>query len=287
MSPVLIGLFGVLIVCFAQAFALPLIRKIKLSSEWLLVIRGSVTLVLACLGLLITNSPILTPNWWLTPAAISFGLAALCLFRAVKAWGGARSLVVVAVTPIINLAFHRNESNATSFIALVGMFVGICLALEPWRKGSNFSVTGLWWSLFGTCFNALFYEASTGVNSPPIVPTVTVCFCQGLAVAFVGLIGAKLLKQNSQATEQVAISPWLLLAFGAIGGFAYFWGNQLAFANLSTVSSSILLQLEVVIVAVAEAIIDPKMRLNSRQWIGTIITLAATAYLAIQLAGAQ
>ncbi len=285
MSPVW-GLIGVLIVCLSQAFALPLINRLDLSADRLLVTRGVVTLTLACLAIVITSNPIIVPNWWLVPAAISFGFAALCLFKAVKAWGAARSLVVVAVTPVLNLLFHRSDLNPLTVAVLAAMLIGVTLALDPWRKGSGFSASGLIWSLVGTGLNALFYEASAGVHLEPAVPTITVCFWQGLAVAVVALVRLGYAQAQGRGEKKKLPSILLLIAFGAIGGFGYFVGNQMAFANLPTVACSILLQFEVVTVAAAEALIDPTKRLSARQWLGAVITLAATAYLAIQLAQA-
>ena len=151
-----LGLLGILGIWLTAGVCLPLVGVFKDSTvepEQLMVVRGVVTALLAACFAgfhLQVHLPSLL-------AALSFALACLGLFKGVVTWGASRTIVVITATPAVNLLLHPSRMTSNDPFVFLFILMGVCMATDP--RGLN-DRRGLWWSIFGTAMNGLFYEFS-------------------------------------------------------------------------------------------------------------------------------
>ncbi len=266
----LLGIFGVWI----TSAALPMINSGVLkqfSPEQLLAARGvlSAVVVFAVLRGRIFG---VGGNTYIMAVLVSG--AALGLYKGIRIWGGAPTIMVITATPVLNHLFGLiigRKTRSSEMLGMLAVVSGVVLAL--FEQELRFNWLGFFWSLFGTFMNAVFYEFISLSKAEPFQKTFWGC----LAMGGLGLA--------SSGTFDVPVSTSMFLAvlvFALVGGFLYWWSNMVAFdkRNLPLQTASILAQGETITVILVSTLIIGERHLSMIQWAGVTLALSGAVYLA-------
>lgn len=291
---ILVGLYGVVLICLSQGIALPAVKRLEddCSAGQLLVIRGVTTVLITLIIIQVTGGTILPANAWVIGMAVTFSLAALGLYKAIQIWDGSLAITIVTATPVVNFIFalfRGKNIEPIGVVSLILLLAGVAIALKAWEwdKNSVHSVRGIMWIIFGTVMNGLFYEClslaqtkSSGGTSSMFFNALPLAFWQGIAVSLIGVATARNARWTIVRTKP-GLWPKLIL-FGLLAGFVYFIGNILTFGNIELVYASILVQIETPFVIMMMNVIVPKdkrLKLTLIQYCGIAIALTAGTYL--------
>ncbi len=267
----LLGIFGVWI----TSAALPMINSGVLkqfSPEQLLAARGvlSAVVVFAVLRGRIFG---VGGNTYIMAVLVSG--AALGLYKGIRIWGGAPTIMVITATPVLNHLFGLiigRKTRSSEMLGMLAVVSGVVLAL--FEQELRFNWLGFFWSLFGTFMNAVFYEFISLSKAEPFQKTFWGC----LAMGGLGLA--------SSGTFDVPVSTSMFLAvlvFALVGGFLYWWSNMVAFdkRNLPLQTASILAQGETItVIILVSTLIIGERHLSMIQWAGVTLALSGAVYLA-------
>lgn len=313
-----IGLFGVVLVCLSQAIALPLVKIFDVPTGQMLIMRGLVSATVTWIILLIVGHDVWQGWNWLTVAAGGcFSVAALSLYKAIKAWDVSLVITLIAATPLVNVVMavvNHKPVSVPALLTLPFLLYGIATACirgsedhdvvctgsarrsakRKRLRSKQYRKWGMFWCSLGVLFNGLYYEALaesqwTHIRSPILterfIQLLPLAFWQAVAVAliggFVSLTESWKGIRNGGPRTIVGLTCWAFFA-----GFVYFIGNILAFQGISRQVASVLLQLETPAVIVAGVILLPREkqeRKSIRQWVGVIIALVSGAVLSLSL----
>ena len=296
----MIGLAGVLIVCLSQGVALPLRKKYDyVHTGQMLMMRGGVSALLAAIFMFGSgHSPNGELSWLTFTVGLTFGLAAVGLYQAIKFWDTSLVITVVAATPVVNVLAAVVRGEAFSIPAVITfpfLLTGVVLAVEPWRRRSEeekerFNLkAGLFWAIWGVIWNGLYYEAlaqsqwnrEVTVFQDRLASMLPLAFWQAVAVGTIG--GVMSVNEDWGAFQRGGKKLFMVLTgWAVLAGFAYFLGNILAFQGIPRQMASVLLQLETpTVIAMAVVLLPPhkRQKLSPLQWAGVSLGLMSGAIL--------
>jgi hypothetical protein len=290
----LLGLFGVALVCLTQAMIFPFVKRWDYSAGQFLVFRGAVSALIAGAVVVLTGGKFGSLSVPTLAVMLTFGVAAVALYKAAKAWDVKLVITMIASTPIVNflVAFLSGEKIAVeAFASFVLLLAGLVIALRLWEVKGAESRAGIAWSLLGILANGLYYEALDWVPTDASVDTteaffsaMPLAFWQAAGVSVVGLLMSMRddWKPVAKVDTVLKLTIWAFLA-----GFLYFVGNIFAVNGMPTEVASVLLQLEIPAVIVASQLLLPEnlkgKSFSATQWVGVSVALLAGAYLGITL----
>ncbi|TSC64966.1 MAG: hypothetical protein G01um101477_655 [Candidatus Doudnabacteria bacterium Gr01-1014_77] len=269
----LLGIFGV----WLTSASLPMINSGMLkqfSPEELLTARGVLSAVLV---LVILRGKVLVSDRGTYLMALFVSGAALGLYKGIRIWGAAPTIMVVTATPLVNFVIGKIRGRAIQRAEIPGtlmIMLGVLTVL--FKQGSSFSWLGLYWSIFGTIMNGIFYELIPLSKATQFQKTFWNCVAIGVVAALVsGTNPAKLF----MVTPATGLG---LVLFALIGGFLYWWSNMIAFdkENLPVQAASVLAQGETITVILVSMYLVGEQHLSMIQWFGVALALYGTWYLA-------
>ncbi len=263
-----LGIFGVLGIWLTAGLSLPFVNVLNMfTPEQLMVFRGFLTAGMALIGL---RGIVGRVDRYTYLIALTLPFATLGLFEGIRHWGAGPTIIVITVTPLVNLfigIFLGRRVSWASVFGLVLVLGGVMMA----RWGGHFQWAGFAWTLFGTIMNGVLYELFARAKATPLQK----CFwaCMGM-----GTLGLVLSAHTSWTPIMQPKLAGLILGFAFVGGFLYWIANLLAFENLPTTEASVLAQGETPAVIIGAGILLGE-HLDLIQWIGVAIALCGVWYL--------
>ncbi len=268
-------MLSVLGIYATAGIALPFVNVLKdFKTSELMLVRGGITVLF--IGLFL-NKKIVRPNKGIIGFSILFALANFSLYNGIRAWGANPTIVIVTMTPFVNIMarwWKERQVNTAALVSLVILLFGVIMALEPWNV--VVSPVGVFWSVAATLLAGAGFEVlSTTKKINPnargfwlstvvLVVGATVCTVQG-SLPFTSM--------------SISLSKALVItAFGLIGGFLYFMANIIAFDHLDTEVASVLAMGETPAVILGAGILLNE-QMSAVQWLGVLIALGATVLL--------
>ena len=269
------GLLGIFLICITMAM-MPLAELLSLTPYQLLVVRGVPAIFFGCLfGIFDNKNRMGLPDRYTLLSGITFCLACIGLFNAIRAWGINLSAVLLDMGVLVNfiLAIKRGEKltplNTGCFVfAIIGSFI----AMRGWNT-TGISITGLLWSILALSMNGLFVE----FNSKATQGSYTKICWWGILLTFTGVLFS--INDNVNWSKfPVSIA----LLFGVATGAINFFGVILAGKNLKPVWMGTL------VMAVTPSILLGswfilKKSLGIDQLFGVLLMLGVSGYLGYQL----
>lgn len=266
------GVLAALGISFTAAIALPLVNIFKeLTTPELMIVRGGVTAIIVLVTLW---QRVTKPSKRVIGFSLLFSMATLALYAGIRAWGASPTLVVLTLTPVVNIAakLWRGQSvDNRVYACLLFLVIGVTVALNPWH--ASFDTDGLFLSVAATVLAGLGFEVlSTEKGIDPYNKSFW------LAVVTIGLgtvtsftSGHIPFMQETWSINRVLA----LIGFGATGGFLYYLANIIAFERLKTEVASTLAMAETPAVIVGAWLMLGE-KLSVIQWIGVLLALGAT-----------
>lgn len=269
------GVIAALMISVTAAIALPLVNVFDaMKIGELMIIRGGVSAVLIAV---ILFSHLARPSWRVLVFSILFSVATLFLYIAIRAWSPGPSLVVITLTPVVNIVAKLLRGKVVHrrvYLAMIGLLIGVMIALNPWQ--ANFDLIGFVMSLLAMLLAGLGMEVLAGekgvdpYNKSFWLAILTVCIG---CLASVGDGQMPLL-----ALEWTSSNTLALVGFGVVGGFLYYLANIIAVEELETEVATTLAMAETPAVIISSwFMLGDKLSLV--QWVGVSIALAAAASL--------
>lgn len=259
------GLLGVLGIWLTAGLALPFVNVLTMfTPTQLMACRGFLTALMALVAL---RGVLRRVDIYTYLLALTLPFATLGLFEGIRHWGAGPTIIIIAATPLVNVAIGMllgRKISTASIIGLVLVFGGVVLA----RRGGHFQWGGFAWTLFGTLMNGVLYEFFARAKAAPFQK----CFWASMGMGLLGLILSTHVSWAPILEPRVA---FLVLGFAFVGGFLYWIANLAAFENLPTTEASILAQGE-----------TPAVLLGAFLLLGERLTLTQGIGVAIALYGA-
>lgn len=258
------------------AFSLPLVNIFaELGPAELMLTRGFITAL--SMGAMFRKR-ITAPSKNLIAFSIIFSAATLALYSGIRIWGASPTLVVITLTPAVNIGYKMmcgirvSDRVLASFALLV---IGVTIALEPWRTA--FNVAGLGVSLLGALLAGVSYEV---LKRGGEIDKFHRTFWLGSVTAATGLMmtvpaGAIPFAALDRNPGHIA----LLVLFGMVGGTLYYLSNIVVVDKNRTEVAATIAMMETPAVVVASGGILGEVT-TSFQWGGIILALLAGSALA-------
>lgn len=269
----LLGLFGVMGVWLTAGLALPFVNVLDMfTPAQLMVFRGFLTAGMALIGL---RGVVGSVDKYTYLIALTLPFATLGLFEGIRHWGAGPTIIIIAATPLVNLAigaFLGRRISPASIVGLTLVLGGVVIA----RWGGHFQWAGFAWTLFGTIMNGILYEFFARAKASSLQK----CFYACMGMGTLGLI------LSTGASWSAIMEPKLalfVLGFAFVGGFLYWIANLIAFENLPTTEASVLVQGETPAVIFGASIMLGE-HLTLVQWAGVAISLYGAGHLSRWLA---
>jgi len=266
------GVVAALMISVTAAIALPLVNVFEtMKIGELMVVRGGVSAVLIAIFLF---SHLSRPSWRILLFSSMFSLATLFLYYGIRAWGPGPSLVVITLTPIVNILakFLRGKTvERRVYFSMTGLLLGVMIALNPWQ--ANFDRTGLTLSVIAMLLAGVAMEVLAGKKG---VDAYNKSFWIAVITTFIGCLASAVMGQ--MPFVEVEWTLWhtlILLGFGVIGGFCYYLANVVAVEELETEVASTIAMAETPAVIVSSWLMLGDT-LTWIQWGGVLIALFAT-----------
>lgn len=266
------GVLAALGISLTAAIALPLVNIFKeLTTPELMIVRGGVTAVIV---LVLLWRHVTKPSKHMISFSLLFSMATLALYAGIRAWGASPTLVVLTLTPFVNIAakLWRGQSVAPRVnVCLLFLVLGVTVVLNPWE--ASFDTTGLFLSVAATVLAGLGFEVLSAEKG---IDPYNKSFW--LAVVTIGLGTVTSLTSGHMPFmhESWTISRVLaLIGFGATGGFLYYLANIVAFERLKTEVASTLAMAETPAVIIGAWLMLGET-LSVIQWSGVLLALGAT-----------
>lgn len=270
----LVGLVAVVGVWLTAGLALPMVNVLKqFSPEQLLTARGFLT---ALMAFVLAKGKVTNVDKWTWYIALVIPFASLGLFKGVREWGAAPTIIIVTATPLVNFLLTVLLGKKVSKETILALFLvlgGVIVA----RWGGGFQALGFAWAVFGTVCNGILYELFARAKSTPFQR----CFWACMGIGIVGLVGSY--HSNWVHVTQDPLLPVLLVGFAFVGGFLYWLANLYAFENLDKDAASVLAQGETPVVILFAGLMLGE-HLTLVQWLGVFIALYGAWYLSRRLA---
>lgn len=277
------GLLGALGIWVTAGIAAPLVKLItlkqELSVEQVMTFRGFIT---ALIAFILCKGKIMGVGKYTYLLAIALPLATLGIFKGVENWDVGPTFIIIAMTPLVNLAigpFMKRKIVPGAILGFILMFCGVVTAL--W--GKDFQWSGFGWSVFGAVMCGFTIECIKLAMAASENP-MKMCFWAHNGMGLLGLI----LSVGSVWTPVIQPKIGLyVLANAAIGGFLYWISNMKLFGSkIDTSVASILAQGETpAIIIGAYYILSEELTLN--KCIGVTITFLGAGFLASRAAKAD
>lgn len=270
-----VGVLAALGISVTAAIALPLVNVFKsMEPSELMVVRGGVTAILVALVL---TRHVGKPSKRMLIFSLLFSLATLALYAGIRAWGASPTLVVLATTPIVNIAaklLRGYSVDGRVYACLAGLLLGVMIALNPWQ--ADFDLWGFALSVAATVLAGIGFEVLAGQKG---IDPYNKSFWLAVVTVAVGTL-ATLANGHLPFAQETWSAPHALalVGFGITGGFAYYLANIVAFEKLKTEVASTLAMAETPAVIVGAWLMLGEA-LTLIQWIGVLIALGATGAL--------
>lgn len=273
----LLGIFGVWI----TSGALPMINSGVLkqfSPEQLLAARGVLSAVVV---FAVLRGRVFGVGIYTYIMAVLVSGAALGLYKGIRIWGGAPTIMIITATPILNHLigmFIGRKTRPHEMIGMIMVISGVVVSL--FQPGLTFNWLGFGWSVFGALMNAVFYEFISLSKAEPFQKTFWGCLAMGT-------LGLSSSEPANLPSDPAVVGA--LVAFALVGGFLYWWSNMIAFdkKNLPLQAASILAQGETITVILVSSFVIGEKHLSVIQWAGVAVALLGAVYLARNMGSAK
>ncbi|NQV89974.1 EamA family transporter [Candidatus Uhrbacteria bacterium] len=266
------GIIAACMISVTAAIALPFVNVLEVMKvEELMIVRGGVTSIMVALLL---SSHVSRPSWRILQFSTLFSLATLCLFYAIRAWGPGPSLVVITLTPIVNIVaklLRGKNVERRVYFAMTGLLVGVMIALNPWQ--ASFDLEGFALSMLAMLLAGFGMEVMAGKKG---IDAYNKTFWLALVTTLIGCLASVSTGQIPFVT--VVWTFWHALAlvgFGVVGGFCYYLANIIAVEELETEVATTIAMAETPAVIVSSWLMLGDT-LTYTQWSGVLIALLAT-----------
>lgn len=269
------GIIAALSISITAAISLPLVNVFKtLTPSELMMVRGGVTCAIVAA---IFFQRIRLPSKQMINCSFLFSFATLTFYSSIRQWGASPTLVVVTITPMVNVLAKRLRGHGVDdhvYLCLTGLIAGVMIALNPWQ--ASFDLHGILYSLGAVVFVGIGFELLAKEKG---IDPYNKTFWIAMATIGTGLIATLWNGHLPFTTESWNLSQTLALTgFGIVGGFFYYVAYIIAFENLKTEVASTLAMAETPAVIVgAWLMLGETMTLI--QWIGVLIALGSTLIL--------
>ena len=277
-----IGLIAIAASCVAGALTIPLVKSLRhqFSAEDLLLVRS---LFSGLLAFAIVGRRVWYSDWRLKLSGLIIGLSSISFYRAVQVWDVNPVMVILASAPIVNVVLAYIEGKHVGRIALSSfflLFLGIVIALDPWRHEINLS--GLGWAIISAIASGAGFELWGRCKSEARISEKVFWLALALTLVTVAIIVGT---QKPIHFGKYIDHRWLgsLTVFGVLGGIVYINCSIVPFSKvgkINTAVASVLMQ-----VLTPCTIIGCYFLLGERQsfvqWVGVAVALSGAAILSV------
>ncbi len=265
--------FGIAV---TAALSLPLVNIFtELSIAELMLTRGLITAL--SMGIMFRKR-IGAPSKYLIAFSVIFAAATLALYSGIRIWGASPTLVVITLTPVVNIGYKMirgirvTDRVLTSFVILL---IGVTVALEPWRTA--FNVAGLGVSLLGAVLAGISFEV---LKKGGEIDKFHRTFWLGSVTAVAGfMMTVSVGTIPFAALERTAGHVALLVLFGLVGGTLYYLSNIVVVDKNRTEAAATIAMMETPAVVVASGGMLGEVT-SGLQWSGIVLALMAGSALA-------
>lgn len=264
-----IGLLGVLGVWVISAATLSWLTKLHdFTAEELIFWRGSVTLLGVCI---FYRKEIGWPDRFMPGYAIGIAFAALGAYKSIRSWGVNPTIIIMSMTPVVNIIialFLRHQIPRFAFAGFFVMLAGILFSLrqDQWHSGLNSS--GLLWSIIATI--------GCGVGNECLGHTKNSQKNQlawlGIGMALISLVDLCISGKGLPEFHVHTDNCLYLALFSLSVGWFYLQAYIMGFTHLNKIVASVLVQGETPAVILVAGIFTNE-RMLSLQWLGICIVI--------------
>lgn len=280
----IVGFSAIIVVWVTSAITVPLIKTLKseFSSEELLIIRS---LFGASVALIALRGNMRADRMTIAAGTV-VSLSSIAFYRAVQIWNVNPCMVIMAALPVINVVIAIYEGRKVSALviwSMLGIIVGVAIALEPWRQSMNSAA--ICYMVVCNILGGIGFEL--WARAPKTTSASAKCFWMGISLIVISLIIMLSTGQSFGAEKYFSVRIILtVLFFGMAGGVLYIYATIIPFGRIKTETASVLLQGTTPAAIIGTYFIRGES-LSVLQWSGVIVAVVCTAILSVWTARKQ
>jgi drug/metabolite transporter (DMT)-like permease len=275
-----LGILAAVVTWLASALSVPLVKVLTgFSPEQLLTWRSLMVMIAAYVA---ARGRIWGFNKHTLIACPVLALSSLSFYHALRIWDFYPVMVVLTVSPLVNVGIAWYEGRRPSKDVIIGLVLvisGIAIGMQFWKQSIN--VYGLIWALTaaitGGVINDLWHRS--GKTATAACNAFWSCGClfviAGIMSCYQGAI--------SWGSHGLVVGLMGLVWFGLVGGVCYFGASVHLFKLLPPERSSILAQGVTPAVILGGCLFEGKA-ISAIQLIGMIMAIIGISVVLVWLA---